>query len=114
MAHTGAMESERMMAEMRSHLQAMTGAGVAADSLRRLMPMHRRMAANMLQQMNAEMRGMNMQGDSGWSALVDSIRRDLTRMPELTPRELPAFMAAHQARLGRLMEQHASMMGSMH
>lgn len=104
----GAMMSESMMEQMRSHMEQMQG--VSADSLRKLMPAHRQMAANMLAQMNTEMRAMNMPVDSSWSALVDSVRQDLVRMPELAPSEMAAFMAAHQERVRRLMERHVTMM----
>lgn len=104
----GAMTSESMIGEMRSHLAQIQGAG--ADSLRQIMPAHRQMAANLLAQMNTEMRQMNMSADSAWSALVDSVRRDLARMPELAPSEMAAFMAAHLERVRRLMERHGAMM----
>jgi hypothetical protein len=112
MAHTGGTANEGMLTEMRTHLQGMAGAG--SDSLRRMMPMHRQMAANMLQQMGAEMRQMNMKGDTTWSALTDSVRQDLTSMPDVTAQELSDFMEAHRARLQRLMEQHGAMMGKAH
>jgi hypothetical protein len=112
MAHTSGTASEGMMTEMRAHMQGMAGAG--GDSLRRMMPMHRQMAANMVQQMEAEMRQMNMKGDSTWSALTDSVRQDLTRMPDVTAQELPGFMEVHRARLQRLMQQHGAMMGKAH
>ncbi len=104
----GAMMSEGMMEQMRSHMEQMQGAG--ADSLRKLMPAHRQMAANMVMQMNTEMRQMNMPADSAWSALVDSVRQDLVRMPELAPSEMAAFMVAHRERMRRMMERHATMM----
>lgn len=108
MAHTGGMESERMMAEMRAHMQGMAGAG--ADSLGRMTAMHRQMTANMLQQMDAEMREMRMSSSAAWSALTDSVRQDLTGMPEVGADELPRFMERHRARVERLMAHHDVMM----
>lgn len=100
-----------MIQEMQAHMRSMQGAG--GDSLRAMLPMHRQMAANMIAQMNREMRDMNMTADAAWTATVNSLRQDLVRMPEMGAPELQSFMPAHQARLERLMQMHASMMESM-
>lgn len=107
----GSMMSGGMMNQMRAHMAAMEGAG--ADSLAAMIPRHRQMLANMIAQMNREMRDMNMGGDGGWDATVDSLRTDLRTMPEMTPAEMLAMMDAHHARIARLMEMHRSMMGQM-
>lgn len=99
------------MQEVQAHMQMMRDAG--ADSLRAMLPMHRQMAANLLAQMNREMREMNMAADPAWTATADSLRQDLTRMPEMGADELRTMMPAHDARLTRLMEMHRAMMGSM-
>jgi hypothetical protein len=83
------------------------------DRMMTMMPQHRQMAANMLAQMNREMRDMNMTADESWTATVDSLREDLTRMPEMTPAEMQALMPAHHARMQRLMGMHREMMGEM-
>jgi hypothetical protein len=100
-----------MMEQMAAHMQMMDGAG--ADSLHAMMPTHRQTAANMLARMNREMRDMNMTADAAWNATVDSLRQDLTRMPELTGSELEAIMPGHRARMMRLMEMHRTMMSEM-
>jgi hypothetical protein len=100
-----------MMEEIQAHMRSMQGA--RGDSLRAMLPMHRQMAANMIAQMNREMRDMNMAADGGWTATVDSLRQDLIRMPEMGAPELQSFMPAHQARIERLMQMHTSMMESM-
>jgi hypothetical protein len=105
----GSMESQEMMREMRAHMQGMSAAG--ADSLRRMLPMHRQMTANMLQQMDTEMRGMQMAGDTSWTALADSVRQDLTQLPDVSSAELPGFMERHRGRVQRLMTRHEQMMG---
>jgi D-mannonate dehydratase len=97
--------------QLQTHMQMMMGA--SPESMLAMMPEHRQMAANMLAQMNREMQQMNMPGDSAWTATADSLREDLTRMPELSAQELAMFMAGHHARMTRLMEMHRSMMGRM-
>jgi hypothetical protein len=101
----------QMTAQVTAHLEMMEG--VSGDSLRAMLPMHRQMVANMLGQMNTEMRQMNMAGDATWNALVDSLRQDLTRMPEMNAQRLEAFMAEHRERVMRLMAMHGRMMGQM-
>ena len=97
------------MEQMRAHLQAMHGAG--GDRLKALLPMHRQMAANLIAEMNREMRQMNMTADPAWTATVDSLRQDLVRMPEMGAAEMLAAMPAHEARLDRLLQMHRSMTG---
>lgn len=100
-----------MMAQMQSHMQRMEGA--SSDSAMAMMPMHRQMTANMIAQMNREMRDMNMAADAEWTETVDALRQDLKRMPELTAAELRALMPEHRARLMRLMDLHRTMMAGM-
>lgn len=107
----GGMRGGGMMEEMQAHMRSMQGAG--GDSLKAMLPTHRQIAANMIAQMNREMRDMNMAADAGWSATVDSLRQDLVRMPEMSGAELQAFTPGHQARLERLMQMHQAMMGGM-
>ena len=100
-----------MMSQMTTHMQMMDGA--SGDSIQSMLPMHRQMAANMLAQMNREMRDMNMTTDEAWNATVDSVRQDLRGMPEMSASELEAAMPGHHARMMRLMEMHRSMMSDM-
>jgi nitrous oxide reductase accessory protein NosL len=104
-------QSGAMMGQMQSHMRMMQG--MSADSTKAILPQHRQMVANMISQMNREMREMNMATDERWNATVDSLRQDLTRMPEMSGEELQAFMPEHGARVMRLMEMHRSMMRSM-
>jgi hypothetical protein len=105
------MMKSRMMDSMQTHMRMMDT--MSADQIKAMLPMHRRMAANMLSQMNAEMQGMTMAGDARWSATVDSIRQDLIRMPEMGAQELKAMMPAHHTRMTRLMQMHRDMMRRM-
>ena len=78
-----------------------------------MLPMHQQMAENMITQMSSEMRGMSMTADERWTALVDSARQDLTRMPAMNAQGLKAFMPEHQGRVTRLMQAHRDMMKGM-
>jgi hypothetical protein len=100
-----------MLTQMQSHMQMMQN--MNADSMQSMLPEHRQMAANMLAQMDREMREMNMVGDTAWRATADSLRKDLARMPEMSGQELQTIMPGHQQRIMRLMEMHRRMMGNV-
>ena len=100
-----------MMGQMQSHMRMMETPN--GDSLKGMLPMHRQMTANMLSEMNREMRGMNMSGDAAWTATIDSVRQDLVNLPEMSGAELSTFMPAHHRRVMRLMEAHTAMMKNM-
>lgn len=97
-----------MMESMQTHMRMMDTA--SAEQMEAMLPAHRQMAGNMLAQMNREMRDMNMTGDAGWTALMDSVRQDVLRMPEMAGAQMRGFMPGHQARVTRLMQLHREMM----
>ena len=105
---TGAGSS--MMDSMRTHMRLMRSA--TPEQMKSMLPSHRQTVANMLSQMNAEMRNMNMPADPAWNATVDSIRQDLIHMPDMNGKELKAMMPAHGARLMRLLDMHERMLGT--
>ena len=100
-----------MMGPMMAHMEMMRG--MTPDSMRAMMPQHRQMAANMIAEMNRQMRDMNMAGDASWNATIDSLRQDLVRMPEMSAAELQVMMPGHHARMMRLMERNQEMMKGM-
>ena len=111
MSGMSGMTSGTMMDSMAAHMRTMDT--TSASSVQTMMPMHRQMAANLIAQMNNEMRSMNMTADARWTALTDSVRQDLVRMPEMTAQQLRTFMSGHHGRLTRLMQGHRDMMKGM-
>jgi hypothetical protein len=101
------MASGPMMSEMAAHLERL--AALPTDSLRSMLPSHRQAVANLLAQMNREMRDMGMASDAAWDATADSIRGDLELMPDMDPAELEALVPGHRARVARLMVMHGAM-----
>lgn len=97
-----------MMDSMRAEMTGMRG--MTPEQMNVAMSTHRQTTANMLAQMNADMRSMNMTGDPAWNALVDSVRHDLVQMPDLPPAQLQNFFRPHAARVERLMAMHQQMM----
>ena len=107
----GGASGMQMGTEMMAHMQGMQT--MHADSVMKMMPMHRQMLGNMLAQMDREMQGMSKPADPAWTALADSLRDDQVRMPAMTAAEMEASMPAHHGRVTRLMEMHRAMMGPM-
>ena len=105
------MMSSATMDSMHAEMQKMEG--MTADQMAAMLPMHRQMAANVLSRMTADMRSMNMPADAAWTATTDSVRQDLTRLPELSKEQLKQAMPAHHARMMRLMQMHKDMMAKM-
>lgn len=108
---SSAMGGMTMMADMQKEMNAMMKA--SPEQMKTMLPMHRQMAANMLSQMNTQMRTMNMPADVAWTATVDSVRQDLVRLPEQSARQLKDAVPAHHARMMRLMQMHDAMMKGM-
>ena len=105
----GNMMGAAMMDSMETHLTTMDS--MSADRMKAMVPMHRQMVATMLSRMNSEMRQMNMSPDAAWTAAIDSVRQDLTNMPEMSGSQLKTMMRDHHARVMRLLQTHRAMMG---
>lgn len=97
-----------MMDSMEVHMRMMDTA--SAGAMQTIMTMHHQMADNLVSRMDADMRAMNMAGDSSWTATVDSVRADLRRMHSMSPDSMKAIMPQHRARMMRLMDMHRRMM----
>jgi predicted small lipoprotein YifL len=103
-----AAQGMRMMPMMSAHLDslgAMQPAQMAAN-----MAAHQDLASRMMDAMGADMRGMNMQPDSAWAVLADSLRQDLGALSGLTGEALKGRMEAHIGRMRRMMTMHQGMM----
>jgi hypothetical protein len=105
--HTG-MKGMTMMPMMRAHMDSMMR--MSPTQMSGMMAAHERMMSQMMDRMGADMRGMNMSGDTAWNALADSVRADLADLPALSGRELEQRMRAHASRVNRLLDSHEAMM----
>jgi hypothetical protein len=105
------MQSMKMMPAMRAHMDSMSSA--SADRMKAMMSGHQEVASSMMDAMGADMRMTRMSGDSAWTALTDSVRRDLAELPGLSGAPFSSRMKEHLARMQRLMDQHENMMSSM-
>jgi hypothetical protein len=104
------MMSAAMMDSMQAHMKKMSASMMSADQMVAMIPMHRQMVEGMLTQMTNEARSMNMTPSAAWTALSDSVRQDLARLPDLSKAELKPAMATDCARVGRLMQTYKKMM----
>lgn len=100
-----------MMGQMRAHMDSMRQ--MSPDRMAGMMAQHDAMMASMMDRMGADMRGMGMAGSAAWTALTDSIKRDLAELPALTGKAAETRLREHAARVERLLASHAGMMGSM-
>jgi hypothetical protein len=105
------MQQGGIAAQLQGHMQMMGSA--SGGELVVMLPEHRQLVANMIAQMNKEMRDMEMGDNAEWNTTVDALREDLVRLPEMSPDELQAFIPEHQARIDRLVEMHRGMMDRM-
>jgi hypothetical protein len=92
-----------MMDSMEAHMRMMDTASAA--TMQAMMPMHHQMADSMISRMDEHMRRMNM-ADSAWTATVDSVRQDMSRMTTMTTSDMTAMMPAHRARMMRLIQMY--------
>ena len=102
------MKADSLMPMMRAHLDSM--AGMPPQSASSMLAVHDAMMSQMLDAMGSDMTRMNMRPDSAWSALTDSIRRDLAELPSLSGNALTAGMRGHVERMRRLLGMHETMM----
>jgi hypothetical protein len=52
--------------------------------------------------LSADMRSRNMSADQRWNALTESVKQDLTELPNLRGQELSSRMRTHSERVRRL------------
>lgn len=102
------MKSMPMMGMMQAHMDSMSR--LSPEQMRAMMNAHQSLTSQMLDAMGADMTAMHMAPDSAWSALSDSVRRDLADLPGLSGQALKARMEAHAERTRRLMAMHQAMM----
>jgi hypothetical protein len=105
------MRGMEMMPMMQSHLDSMMG--MSPERMQAMMAGHERMASQMMDAVGADMRQMTMAGDPTWSALSDSVKRDLAELPSLKGQALTTRMRAHLDRMRRLIGIHQGMMKNM-
>jgi hypothetical protein len=84
--HMG-LEGMSMSPMMREHLDSMMRMSPA--QITQMMALHERMMSQMMDRMGGDMRGMKMAGNEGWTALADSVKRDLADLPGLGARTCP-------------------------
>jgi hypothetical protein len=101
------MESMRMMPQMRAHMDSMMQ--MSPEQMQAMMARHQTVMSQMMDRMGADMRGMNMADPPEWSALTDSVKRDLADLPNLKGQELSTRMRAHANRVRRLIGMHEEM-----
>jgi len=101
------MKTMDLMPAVRAHLDSV--AGMSAQAATGRLAAHDALMSQMLDAMGADMTNMGMQADAGWTALADSVRRDLAELPGLSGRGLEARLRSHVERVRRLLGRHEEM-----
>jgi hypothetical protein len=102
------MRSDSMLSMMRAHLDSLGTASPQAAA--GAMSAHDAMMSQMLDAMGADMSGMGMKADPAWTALTDSVKRDLADLSGLTGGALETRLKGHISRVRRLLAMHETMM----
>jgi hypothetical protein len=107
---SGMMKSDSLMPMMRADLDSLArrSSRVAAGAL----TAHETMTSEMLDAMGGDMTMMHMTPDAAWSALTDSVKRDLAELPSLSGRALQTRITQHVQRMRRLLDMHQRMMST--
>lgn len=106
-----AMRSDSLMPMMRADLDSL--ARMPGQFPGGMLSVHNGMASRMLDAMGADMTAMAMKPEAAWTALTDSIKRDLADLPALSGRALETRLKAHVDRMRRLLARHEEMMRAM-
>ena len=105
------MRSDSLMPMMRADLDSL--ARTPSQFAEGMLQAHEPMASQMLDAMGSDMTMMGMHPDAAWSALADSVKRDLAELPSLSGRALGTRVRAQVERMRRLLAMHETMMRSM-
>ncbi len=83
-----------------SDLDSMSAAN--GDAQRHMLPAHEEMVSEFLTRNDAKMRAMHVKIDPDWVTVIDSVRNDLARMPNMSSTQLHAFFPEHARRVMRI------------
>ena len=100
--------SAAMMRDWVAHDRALRR--LRGSKLMAALPDHRQLTANLVSQMQMDMRAAQISTARPWDALVDSVLHDLVRLPDESVSGVTAMMPAHRARVARLITMHARML----
>lgn len=101
-----AADSMQMVAIKRSidsvtaDLDSMSSAN--GDAQRLMLPAHEELVSEFLRRNDAKMRAMHVKIDPDWLMIIDSVRADLARMPNMSSAQLHAFFPEHARRVMRI------------
>ena len=101
------MAGKDLIPVMQHHLDSL--GAMSPAQMAEAMTAHQDLASRLMDGMGADMRSMSMPPDSAWTALSDSVRRDLADLPALSGDVLKNRVTAHIGRMRRLMAMHETM-----
>ena len=72
------------------------------DAQRHMLADHEALVSAFLTRNDAKMRAMHAKIDPAWLTIIDSVRNDLARMPNMSSEQLHAFFPEHARRVMRI------------
>lgn len=72
------------------------------DAQRHMLPAHEQLVSEFLTRNDAKMRAMHVKIDPDWLSVIDSVRNDLARMPNMSSAQLHTFFPEHAHRVMRI------------
>lgn len=73
-----------------------------AAEQKELLPAHISAVAGMLDRFETKVRAMHVKMDPDWVAVIDSVKNDMKRMPDMSTDQLHAFLPEHNRRVMRI------------
>lgn len=74
----------------------------SAAEQKRLLPAHISAVTGMLDRFETKVRSMHVKVDRDWVAVIDSVRSDVSKMPDMSTEQLHAFLPEHNRRVMRI------------
>lgn len=96
----GRAEIRRSVLEVTADVNKIQMASAAEQE--ELLPAHIQTIEHLLGRFESKVRAMHVEQDQDWVAVIDSVRTDLARMPDMPPEELHAYMPGHNRRVMRI------------
>jgi len=91
---------KRSIDSVTADLDSMSSA--KGDAQRHMLPAHEELVSEFLTRNDAKMRAMHVKIDPDWLTIIDSVRDDLARMPNMSSTQLHAFFPEHARRMMRI------------
>lgn len=74
----------------------------SAAEQKRMLPAHLSAVSGMLSRFESKLRSMHVKVEPDWVAVIDSVKADVAKMPDMSTEQLHAFLPEHNQRVMRI------------